>query len=146
MDFCKNFAEQQIKLADEHAAREVAEQESRQLRTRMVGGRADEGTPSTPRSGRDDAAERSRRRRGLVAATPRGCRVDAAEWSRRRRGEVASTPWSWAKPCSADLAAATRRERVVSSTEHPSTHECHALRAAAPQASLGPKPREPWAC
>ena len=39
---------------------------------------------STPRSGRSDAAGRSRRRRRAVASTPRGGRADAA----RRRDSV----------------------------------------------------------
>ena len=35
--FCKNFAQQQLAFAEEHAAREAAESEARQLRTRLVG-------------------------------------------------------------------------------------------------------------
>ena len=35
--FCKNFAEQQLSLAEEHEAREAAERDARQLRTRLVG-------------------------------------------------------------------------------------------------------------
>ena len=35
--FCKNFAEQQLALAEEHEAREAAERDARQLRTRLVG-------------------------------------------------------------------------------------------------------------
>lgn len=35
--FCKNFAQQQLEFAEEHAARETAESEARQLRTRLVG-------------------------------------------------------------------------------------------------------------
>ena len=38
--FCKNFAQQQLALAEEHEAREAAERDARQLRTRLVGGRA----------------------------------------------------------------------------------------------------------
>ena len=36
-NFCKHFAEQQLALAEEHEAREAAEHETRQLRTRLVG-------------------------------------------------------------------------------------------------------------
>ena len=35
--FCKNFAQQQLALAEEHEAREAAERDARQLRTRLVG-------------------------------------------------------------------------------------------------------------
>ena len=35
--FCKNFADQQMAFAEEHAAREAAEQDARQLRTRLAG-------------------------------------------------------------------------------------------------------------
>merc|ERR1712091_661355 len=43
----------------------------------------------TPRSGRADAAERSRRRRETVAPTPRSGRADAAGLARRPRGAIA---------------------------------------------------------
>ena len=69
-----------------------------------LGDRGVDAVAPTPRRGRFDAAELSRRRRRAVATTPRSGGDDAVRRSRRRRGGVASTPWR--------RVASVRRRRI----------------------------------
>ena len=90
--FCKNFAQQQLVLAEEQEAHEAAKQEARQLRTRLVG---------CPRGSYFRASRRARRRafgprrlvdrgaRGRRLALPRAAGSRSVVRRRARRADVA---------------------------------------------------------